>query len=343
MLISNVSFPNANHLISASNKIFILSCISFLLRFLPICQWLKSRMAMPIFSVDLKNDIANRKVDIKIRFDTFLKFIFHSNKLKHLPTLYFWSRTMRYKSAFYRTKYSLRHSDSCQLAFMNFKYFSTLNAYSFDKIFRTSTCWLELSGCVLRNTLHRAIARITVSPVHKMFPAPLANKYRMLRRIVGLVIAIRTCLRAELSTCAHLENMKFFSTCKAFYYRVLRFYSAFSRAINWNFSMYPSELIGKFLSAFNTYFCMIYTFPVAFHRAKSWDVSRPPVTIMKLFSAIFANKIIFRGLNSHRTVSCIVHSWLKKWARRQESGACQRFMMPFKPNTIIAQSIAGGG
>lgn len=76
--------PNSFNNITAGCKIFILSFISFLLSFLSIGQWFKSRMTMPVFAIGLYNKIINFAINNKFLFDDKKRMIFNSDMLKYL-------------------------------------------------------------------------------------------------------------------------------------------------------------------------------------------------------------------------------------------------------------------
>ena len=65
----HVAFPYSDDGISALSQVAILGAISFLLCYLPIGQWLKSRMSMPVIAVSLDDDIIDSNIDNEFIFN----------------------------------------------------------------------------------------------------------------------------------------------------------------------------------------------------------------------------------------------------------------------------------
>lgn len=191
------------------------------------------------------------------------------------------------------------------------------------------------ASAVLGTALIRAKSWITISPFIKFFAAPLANKrfgFRQVSIIFGTFPrTVNTFLAFYYSKffAAHFANAFLLSasimTCLGTILRI--------------FSFSPLLLPSKFFPALSTNSYALYVLVKAFTRTILRNISWTSIAVIKFFTAVNTNKIIFRGFISHRTVSSFVKSRLFFWARRLESGACQRFMTPFKPIFIISQLI----
>ena len=271
---TNIAFPNADNSITASLKIFSLRIISFLLRFLSFGKWFKSRMSMPIFSIDLKNCFINHKVNKEIRLNKFLPLVFYTEGFKDKSAFYFWRARLGQKPTLDGT---IKSSSVPRIMdFMNGKFFSACFTLFCRKVFWSSLAWFWLTRSVFRSTLRRTITWISVCPFLKFFPAPQASKYTFFGKVWLLVVSIRACLRTERSI--------------------------YSR---WH----PKDNL-----AFLTGYKLILAFNATLHRAEARNPFFSPITknFMAYFACRFHDVIIARILNwmNRQPSPTVLRGWI---------------------------------